>query len=172
MSWFQRLKQGIQTRKKKEAPDGVWFKCKSCKKTCTTKDHKENLYICPSCEHHTRIGSHDYFKIIFDGKITHLFSELVSKDFLEFNDLKPYHQRLHDAREKTGRQGEPKRVGYCRNGLHIHRRVNGKCGWRKNIKGNRSLPQGKSAFNDYCEIRRSTNDGICILPYANGEDSF
>jgi acetyl-CoA carboxylase carboxyl transferase subunit beta len=104
MGWFKRLKDGIitSTKDKKEAPDGLWYKCKQCKQASTVKELRENYYKCPKCDFHSRIGSEEYFDIIFDGRFQELFSELESKDFLDFTDLKPYTERLEDAREKTG----------------------------------------------------------------------
>jgi len=101
--WFKRFKDGIQTatKFKKDTPDGLWHKCKGCGETVTIKELKENLYLCPKCDHHTRIGSFDYFDIIFDGKFTTYFDEIVSKDFLNFVDLKPYSQRLEKAHKNT-----------------------------------------------------------------------
>ena len=103
MGWFKRFKDGIQTatKNKKEAPDGLWYKCKKCNETITVKELRENYYICPRCDYHTRIGSYDYFEMLYDGKYEILFDELVSKDFLEFTDLKPYATRLETAKEKT-----------------------------------------------------------------------
>lgn len=104
MGWFKRLKEGIttSTREKMETPDGVWHKCKNCKQTSRTKELKENLHICPHCGHYERIGSKEYFKIIYDdNKYKELFTEYKSKDFLEFTDLKPYHERLKKAHDKT-----------------------------------------------------------------------
>ena len=103
MGWFKRFTDGIQTatKNKKEAPDGLWYKCKSCNETITVKELRENTYVCPKCDYHTRIGSYDYFEIIYDGKYEILFDELRSKDFLSFTDLKPYSERLDQAIEKT-----------------------------------------------------------------------
>ncbi len=103
MGWFRRLKDGITTKtvNKKDTPDGVWFKCKRCKEASTTKEFKENFYKCPKCNYHARIGSEDYFEIIFDGKYTELFENLQSKDFLDFKDLKHYNDRLEAAQKKT-----------------------------------------------------------------------
>ncbi|HPK10680.1 MAG TPA: acetyl-CoA carboxylase, carboxyltransferase subunit beta [Saprospiraceae bacterium] len=103
MSWFTRLKDGIQTatKYKKEAPDGLWHKCPSCNEMTTMKELKENYYLCPKCDYHTRIGSYDYFDIIFDGKYSILFEEIVSEDFLQFYDLKSYKDRLTSARKKS-----------------------------------------------------------------------
>lgn len=103
MSWFKRLKEGIQTttKNKMEAPDGLWHKCSRCSTMTTVKELKENLYICPKCDFHVRIKSDDYFNIIFDGKYTRLFDEIVSRDVLEFSDLKTYKDRLDEAYKKS-----------------------------------------------------------------------
>ena len=55
--WFRRIKKNIttSTRDKKEAPDGLWTKCPSCKLTLTVSDLRENLFVCSKCEHHHRI---------------------------------------------------------------------------------------------------------------------
>jgi acetyl-CoA carboxylase carboxyl transferase subunit beta len=104
-SWFKRRKKGINTStaEKKEVPDGLWTMCPSCKYTCTTLELKENLSVCPKCDHHHRIGSAEYFEILFDGQeYTELFTDVKSIDFLGFNDLKPYKKRLDEAYAKTG----------------------------------------------------------------------
>jgi acetyl-CoA carboxylase carboxyl transferase subunit beta len=104
MGWFKRLKDGIQTatKFKKETPDGLWHKCTSCGETSTYKELKNNFFICPKCEFYTRIGSHDYFDMIYDGTYSDLFDDIISKDFLEFSDLKTYSDRLISAYQKTG----------------------------------------------------------------------
>lgn len=104
MGWFKRLKEGIQTStsNKKEAPDGIWFKCTSCKQTSTNKEVKENFHKCPKCDYHVRIGSADYFDLLFDGKRTLLFDNIRSTDFLNFEDSKPYAKRIVEAQKKTG----------------------------------------------------------------------
>ncbi len=104
MGWFKRLKDGIQTatKFKKEAPDGLWHKCKNCGETSTIKDLKDNFYKCPQCNHHTRIGSHDYFDLIFDGQYSLHFNDIVSVDPLEFSDVKTYPDRLTAAYKKSG----------------------------------------------------------------------
>jgi len=102
--WFRRIKKNIttSTKDKKEAPDGLWTKCPNCKLTCTVLELRENLFVCPKCEYHHRIGSNEYFEIIFDaGEFNELFSNIRSKDFLGFVDLKPYKARLEDAYAKT-----------------------------------------------------------------------
>ena len=104
MGWFKRLREGIQTatHNKREAPDGLWYKCVACGQTSTMKDLGENYYKCPHCNDHVRIGSHDYFELLFDDAAfeTH-FDDLTAVDYLGFADLKTYEQRLGSAREKT-----------------------------------------------------------------------
>jgi acetyl-CoA carboxylase carboxyl transferase subunit beta len=104
MGWFKRLKDGIQTatKFKKETPDGLWHKCKNCGETHTVKELKENFYKCPKCNYHERIGSHDYFEMLFDGQYEELFTHYSSTDFMGFTDLRPYSERLEDAVAKTG----------------------------------------------------------------------
>ncbi|MGI8584050.1 MAG: acetyl-CoA carboxylase, carboxyltransferase subunit beta [Chitinophagaceae bacterium] len=102
--WFRRIKKNIttSTKDKKEAPDGLWTKCPSCKATLTISDLRENLFVCPKCEHHHRIGSEEYFDILFDNnEYTELFANIKSKDYLGFVDLKPYQQRLDETYAKS-----------------------------------------------------------------------
>ncbi len=102
--WFRRIKKNIttSTKDKKEAPDGLWTKCPLCKLTITISDLRENLFVCPKCEHHHRIGSEEYFDILFDNnEFTELFANIKSKDYLGFVDLKPYQQRLDETYAKS-----------------------------------------------------------------------
>jgi len=104
MGWFKRLKDGIQTatRNKKEAPEGLWHQCPRCKETSTIKELRENFYKCPKCNYHNRIGSYDYFELLFDDdKYELMFEELRSKDMLHFTDIKPYPERLEEAYKKN-----------------------------------------------------------------------
>ena len=103
-SWFKRLKKGITTpsSEKKEAPEGLWTKCPECNYICTVTDLREALFVCPKCAYHHRIGSNEYYEILFDEKqYTELFENVHSKDFLGFTDLKPYQQRLEETWSKT-----------------------------------------------------------------------
>ncbi len=103
-SWFRRIKKGISTKtsEKKETPEGLWVKCPDCNFICTVNELRENLFVCPKCGFHHRIGSSDYYEILFDNnEYTELFQNIRSKDFLEFTDLKPYKQRLEETWSKT-----------------------------------------------------------------------
>jgi len=105
MGWFKRLKEGIttSTKEKKETPEGLWYKCPSCKKIHTVQDHAGNKYVCSECGYHERIGSKEYFEILFDNnQFTELHENLVSGDPLDFSDTKKYTDRLTDTIRKTG----------------------------------------------------------------------
>jgi acetyl-CoA carboxylase carboxyl transferase subunit beta len=102
--WFKRIRKGISTSTadKKETPEGLWTKCPTCNHICTSSELKENLYICDKCNYHHRIGSDEYFSILFDNQeFDVLFDEIKSKDALNFTDLKNYQKRLDEIHSKT-----------------------------------------------------------------------
>ncbi|XVJ65695.1 MAG: acetyl-CoA carboxylase carboxyltransferase subunit beta [Lacibacter sp.] len=103
-SWFKRVQKGILTKTsdKKEIQEGLWSKCPECKYTSTTQELAENKFVCPQCNYHHRIGSAEYFDILFDGdEYTELFDNIRSKDYLGFTDLKPYGKRLEEIWKKS-----------------------------------------------------------------------
>lgn len=103
-SWFQRIKEGIttSTREKKETPEGLWYKCPMCKKIIPSEEHLANAFVCPSCEFHDRIGSIEYFYLLFDdNKFTELNANISSSDPLHFVDTKEYKDRLKATQEST-----------------------------------------------------------------------
>jgi acetyl-CoA carboxylase carboxyl transferase subunit beta len=103
-SWFKRLKKGITTpsSERKETPEGLWTKCPECNYICTVNDLRETLFVCPKCNYHHRIGSNEYYEILFDeNQYEELFDNIISRDFLNFTDLKPYQQRLEETWSKS-----------------------------------------------------------------------
>ena len=105
MSWFKRNKEGITTTtsEKKEVPEGLWSRCSNCKTLFTMGDLEKNNYVCNRCSHHERIGSEEYFSIIFDsGKYTELNKDIVSGDPLSFEDTKKYIDRIKTTQKNTG----------------------------------------------------------------------
>jgi len=105
MGWFKRIKEGIttSTKEKKETPEGLWYKCPNCKKINTSTDHTNNKYVCNNCGYHERVGSAEYFEIIFDeNQFTELHENMISGDPLEFTDTKKYKERLRDSIKKSG----------------------------------------------------------------------
>ena len=103
MAWFQRKDKGIHTptQEKKDVPDGLWYKTPSGK-IIHTRELKNNAYVCPDDEYHVRIGSKEYFEILFDkNKFTELDENMKSADPLGFVDSKPYPARIDDSNKKT-----------------------------------------------------------------------
>jgi acetyl-CoA carboxylase carboxyl transferase subunit beta len=104
MSWFKRSEKGIQTRteEKKDIPKGLWYKTPTGK-IVETQELADNFYVSPEDEYHVRIGSKEYFEILFDDNhFKELDTKVVSKDFLKFTDSKKYSDRLKDVTKKTG----------------------------------------------------------------------
>ncbi len=103
MAWFIRKTKGIQTptEDKRDAPDGLWYKTPSGK-IIHIRELKNNAYVCPDDGFHVRIGSKEYFEILFDNnEFTELNANLTSSDPLKFTDSKPYPVRVAESMQKT-----------------------------------------------------------------------
>ncbi len=103
MAWFQRKDKGIRTptKDKKDVPDGLWYKTPKGK-IIHIRELKNNAYVCPDDEFHVRIGSKEYFEILFDkNKFTELDKNMSSADPLDFVDTKAYPDRIKASQKKT-----------------------------------------------------------------------
>ncbi|WP_303821460.1 acetyl-CoA carboxylase, carboxyltransferase subunit beta [Apibacter mensalis] len=103
MRWFTRQKKNISTdiSEKREVPEGLYYKTPSGK-IIETDQLTANYYVSPEDDFHVRIGSSQYYQILFDnGKFKELDVKVHSKDSLNFVDSKPYKDRLKEAQSKT-----------------------------------------------------------------------
>ncbi|NJB36055.1 acetyl-CoA carboxylase, carboxyltransferase subunit beta [Croceivirga sp. JEA036] len=103
-AWFKRKEKGIQTKteEKKDTPKGLWYKSPTGK-IVESEELAKNFYVSPEDDYHVRIGSKEYFEILFDdNKFKELDEKLTAKDPLKFEDTKKYTDRLKAAKEKTG----------------------------------------------------------------------
>ncbi len=103
MPWFKRTEKGIQTQtsEKKDTPQGLWYKSPTGK-IVDTEQLAENFYVSPEDGYHVRIGSKEYFEILFDDNtFKELDKKLKSKDPLKFEDTKTYKDRVKAAQKKT-----------------------------------------------------------------------
>lgn len=103
MAWFKRTQKGIQTatEDKKDVPKGLWYKSPTGK-IVDAEQLEKNFYVSPEDGYHVRIGSKEYFEILFDdNKFTELDKGIASKDPLKFEDKKKYVDRIKDAQDKT-----------------------------------------------------------------------
>jgi acetyl-CoA carboxylase carboxyl transferase subunit beta len=104
MSWFKRSDKGIltPTEAKREVPDGLWFKSPAGK-IVHTRELKKNAYVVPEEDFHVRIGSEEYFEVLFDdNQYTELDEDMEPADSLKFKDTKPYPKRIKESQEKSG----------------------------------------------------------------------
>lgn len=103
MAWFKRTQKGITTatEDKKDVPKGLWYKSPTGK-VIDAEELARNLYVSPEDGFHVRIGSKEYFEILFDDNVfEELDKNMTSKDPLEFVDTKKYSDRLKEAMDKT-----------------------------------------------------------------------
>lgn len=102
MSWLTRLAPRVNLAPKRDTPDDLWTKCPECGQLIYARDYRENLSVCPHCNHHGRIGPADRFAQLFDhGEHTRLPLPRVPEDPLQFRDTKRYPDRLKAARVTT-----------------------------------------------------------------------
>lgn len=121
MTWFRRKRKGIltPTSHKKETPDGLWYKTPKGK-VVYIHDLRDNAYVCQEDGYHVRIGSKEYFEILFDNKqFTEIGPHLQSTDPLQFVDHKAYTERLTQAQQET-KLNDAIKVGYgLMNGIKL-----------------------------------------------------
>jgi acetyl-CoA carboxylase carboxyl transferase subunit beta len=103
MSWFKRKDNNIQTSKKKDMPEGIWIKVPTTGEMIHKRELEENFWVDPLSGYHFRIGSHEYFSILFDnGKFKEIGADILPSDPLEFVDRKKYSDRIVETQKKSG----------------------------------------------------------------------
>ncbi|OYW21281.1 MULTISPECIES: acetyl-CoA carboxylase carboxyltransferase subunit beta [unclassified Sphingomonas] len=104
MTWLSNVRNALSfVVAKKETPDNLWHKCKGCGQLIFVKELEDNLHVCPSCDHHERIGARTRFDYTFDAEsYTVLPPPRVQEDPLKFRDTKRYADRIKAARTATG----------------------------------------------------------------------
>ena len=103
MSWLNSVRNVLPFVSKSSTPDNLWRKCSGCGQMIFTKELEENLFVCPKCDHHERIGPVERFGQLFDDQAyTELPPPRVQEDPLRFRDTKRYTERLKTARADNG----------------------------------------------------------------------
>jgi acetyl-CoA carboxylase carboxyl transferase subunit beta len=104
MAWFKRSMENISSDgQKKDIPDGMWAKCSGCSEIIHKKQLEQNLFTCPKCNYHFRIGSKEYFSILLDdGTYKEMDKKMRSIDPLGFVDTKRYADRISATIKKSG----------------------------------------------------------------------
>lgn len=125
-SWFDDLKTpkfkgGASASKIAKIPEGLWGKCPSCNEIIQTRQLQDNLSVCPECDHHLRISAVERIALLADENSFKPYgTEIQSNDPLQFDDQKPYKQRLEQS-IKTHKMNDALVAGKgtC-NGLPFH----------------------------------------------------
>jgi acetyl-CoA carboxylase carboxyl transferase subunit beta len=106
MAWFKRerkpIDQPVPPEERRVRTEGLWIKCESCRAIVFRKDLEKNLFVCPKCQFHFRVGAKQRLEILLDGRWTEHDAGMTSTDPLKFVDTKPYAGRLKDAKRKLG----------------------------------------------------------------------
>ncbi len=105
MSWFEKLMPSrISTEKRtRSVPEGVWIKCQECDAQLYRTELERNLYVCPKCDYHMRIGARRRLEYFLDpDSQQEIAASLESRDPLRFRDSKRYRDRISQAQKKTG----------------------------------------------------------------------
>ena len=101
--WFKRKAKNITTSTddKKDVPKGLWHQTPSGK-VVEHEELKKNNYVSPEDGFHVRIGSAEFFDMLFDdSKFQELDANVESVDMLNFKDTKAYVDRLKEVQAKT-----------------------------------------------------------------------
>jgi len=101
MTWLTRIRKSIPFGRKRETADNLWVKCPNCSEMLFAKDYEENLFICPRCEHHGRVGADTRLAQVLDPGYVLLAEPQVVEDPLKFRDSKKYADRIKAARAKS-----------------------------------------------------------------------
>jgi len=102
MSWLNRVRTKIPFLPKRETAENLWHKCPECDAMVFLKEYEDNLFVCPRCDHHGRIGVTRRLEMLMDPGYTILPPPQVREDPLKFRDSKRYADRLKTARQTTG----------------------------------------------------------------------
>ncbi len=103
-SWFEKLVPSIRTEpKQKRVPEGIWHKCEACGQVLYHAELARNLFVCPKCSHHMRLGARQRLELFLDAEgRNEIGQDVMPMDFLRFRDTKRYRDRLIQAQKESG----------------------------------------------------------------------
>ena len=112
MSWFKRESGDYESDPGGNGPseptgknvrtEGLWTKCPGCRAVLYKGELESNLFVCPKCQYHFKIGARQRIDMLLEPGYELVDTGLRSTDPLNFSDVKPYKQRLQKAQEQTG----------------------------------------------------------------------
>lgn len=102
LGWFARNKRSSNNSKRLNIPGNLWVKCPSCKEVLFIKKLERNMKVCALCSYHFRISPYERLRFTFDeGSFDEMFSDVLPKDFLSFEDTEPYKIRIEKANHRS-----------------------------------------------------------------------
>ena len=105
LDWFEKKQKKIVETDKLNIPGDLWVKCKNCSEVIFKKDLAHQSMVCHNCGYHFRITSKQRIDIIFDsGSFKEESESLGPVDFLDFEDVEKYSDRIKKAQDKTGQK--------------------------------------------------------------------
>ena len=108
-NWFEKILPSFirkETTKKSTIPEGLWQSCSSCNNILYVPELESNLFVCPKCDHHIRIGARKRLELFLDAaEIIEISEDKAPRDWLKFKDTKSYKDRI-DSAEKTSNERE------------------------------------------------------------------
>ena len=115
MSWLEKLLppkiQHTDPADRRSVPEGLWIKCPSCEAVLYRNDLEQNVYVCPKCSHHHRIGARARLDAFLDPEGRwEIGQEVLPVDALKFRDSRKYPERLKTALESTGETDIPSKA--------------------------------------------------------------
>ena len=107
MSWFQKIMSSrIRTEggnKKKNIPEGLWGKCKSCEAVLYQPESLKQGKVCPKCGHHESLSGRDRIEYFLDdAPMEEIGASVKPEDPLKFKDTKKYKDRIVATQKATG----------------------------------------------------------------------
>tara|TARA_B100000029_G_scaffold515231_1_gene621250 strand:+ start:837 stop:1700 length:864 start_codon:yes stop_codon:yes gene_type:complete len=104
-NWFEKILPSFikkDSTKKSTIPEGLWKTCTACNTILYVPELEANLYVCPKCDHHLRIGARKRLDLFLDQESQYeLARDKSPVDWLKFKDTKRYKDRLTEAENNS-----------------------------------------------------------------------
>ena len=93
----------MSKRQKRGVPEGLWQRCPGCQRPIFRKQSEKRLGVCPECDYHWYVPAKQRIEQVLDeGTFQPWDDHLKPTDPLNFEDQKPYADRLLAEQRRTG----------------------------------------------------------------------